>query len=194
MSEQSSEERLPKSTKRKKSNWSTWVLLLVMLVGLAIMAYPTVRNWWNSFHASRAIATYDRSIVEADEAELAAMLEAARAYNETLPEKSNVYLVTEEERAEYESLLNLSGNGLMGYIRIPAINVNIPIYHGTDENVLQVAVGHLDWTSFPIGGEGTHAVLSGHRGLPSARLFTDLDKLVRGGTLLDHGPQPDHFL
>ena len=179
MSEQKPEEQLPKK-KKKKSNWSTWLLLALMLIGLAIMAYPTVSDKWNSFHSSRAILTYDRSVTEACEAQLQTMLEEARAYNASLLEKSNVYRMTDADLEQYESLLNISGNGLMGYIRIPSINVNIPIYHGTDEAILQVAVGHLDWSSLPVGGESTHAVLSGHRGLPSARLFTDLDKLTEG--------------
>lgn len=172
------EQEAPK--KKKKSNLTTWLLILVMLLGIAIMAYPTVSDWWNSFHATRAIVSYSRQVDETDAAELAAMIQAAHDYNAGLLQKENPYAMTEENLAEYNLLLDLSGTGLMGYINIPTINVNIPIYHSTEESVLQIAVGHVNWTSLPVGGPGTHAVLSGHRGLPSARLFTDLDKITEG--------------
>ena len=112
------------------------------------------------------------------------MLEAAREYNRTLTERTNPYKLTEEQRAAYGSLLNASGNGVMGYVDIPAIKTLLPLYHGTDESTLQTAIGHLEWTYLPVGGSGTHAVISGHRGLPSAKLFTDLDKLVAGDVFL----------
>ncbi len=154
--------------KKKKSNWTTWLLILILLFGAAIMAYPTVSDWWNSFHASRAIASYSSTVENTDSERLNAMLEAARAYNQTLLTKENPYVMTDEDLEEYRSLLDLSGTGIMGYITIKSIGVYIPIYHGTEESVLQIAVGHLDWTSLPVGGESTHTVLSGHRGLPSA--------------------------
>ena len=166
--------------KKKKSNRTTWLLILLMVIGAAIMAYPTVSDWWNSFHATRAIVSYSRQVEQTDTAELDAMLAAAYAYNDHLWQKENPFAMTEEDLAEYRALLDLSGTGLMGYINIPTINVNIPIYHTTEESVLQIAVGHVEWTALPVGGEGTHSVLSGHRGLPSARLFTDLDKLREG--------------
>ena len=108
----------------------------------------------------------------------------AQAYNQSLIDKADRYDMTDEERTKYESLLNVSGNGIIGYIEIPSINCSLPIYHGTDEAILQIAVGHIEGTSLPVGGSGTHCVLSGHRGLPSARLFTDLDKMVIGDTFL----------
>ena len=108
----------------------------------------------------------------------------AQAYNQTLLEKPDRYLITEEEQAEYEALLNVSGNGIIGYIEIPSIGCSLPIYHGTDEAVLQIAIGHIEGSSLPVGGESTHSVLSGHRGLPSDRLFTDLDQLREGDTFL----------
>ncbi len=166
--------------KKKKSNLTTWLLVLLLLIGAAIMAYPTVSDWWNSFHASRAIASYSTTVENTDHEKLNAMLEAARAYNRTLLTKENPYVMTDEDLEEYRSLLDLSGTGIMGYITIKSIGVYIPIYHGIEESVLQIAVGHLDWTSLPVGGEGTHAVLSGHRGLPSAKLFTDLDQIKEG--------------
>lgn len=115
-----------------------------------------------------------------DSEDLEARLEEARNYNSRLSVKGVRFLLTEEEMAEYESLLDVSGTGIMGYVQIPNINVSLPVYHGTDEAVLQIAVGHIAGTSLPIGGENTHSVLSGHRGLPSSKLFTDLDQLTEG--------------
>ena len=170
---------LPKK-KKKKSGGSTWILLLIMFLGAAIMAYPTVSDWWNSFHSTQAIASYSKQVEETDTGELEAMLEAARAYNRALLDKENPFAMTDEDMEAYNNLLNLSGTGLMGYIQIPSIKVNIPVYHTTEESVLQIAVGHVEWTALPVGGESTHTVLSGHRGLPSAKLFTDLDRIKEG--------------
>ena len=153
-----------------------------MLVGLGIMAYPTVSDWWNSFHASRAIASYSNAVESVDKEKLDEMIQAAHEYNERLLKKPNPYTMTDEDMAEYNSLLDLSGTGIIGYITIKSIGVYIPIYHGVEESVLQIAIGHIDWTSLPVGGESTHAVVSGHRGLPSAKLFTDLDQLREGDT------------
>jgi sortase A len=166
--------------KRRRSILTTLLLVLILLVGMGVIAYPTVSDWWNSFHQSRAIASYSEAVDNASSAEIEAIFAAAEAYNATLLEKENPFAMTAENKAEYNSLLDVSGTGVMGYIQIPVIDVTLPIYHGTSEGVLQVAIGHLDWTALPIGGESTHAVLSGHRGLPSARLFTDLDKVIVG--------------
>ncbi len=163
-----------------KKHWTTMVLFLVLIAGFCLLLYPTVSDWWNSFHQSRAIASYVEAVENMSNDEMDEMLELAHEYNERLAEKGISFLLTDEEKEEYNSLLNMSGTGVMGYIQIPNINVNLPIYHGTDESVLQVAVGHLEGTSLPIGGESTHAALSGHRGLPSAKLFTDLDRIVEG--------------
>ena len=173
----------PEEIKRKRrSNLTTWLLVLVMLVGIGIMAYPTVSDWWNSFHASRAIASYSNAVESVDKEKLDEMIQAAHEYNERLLKKPNPYTMTDEDLAEYNSLLDLSGTGIIGYITIKSIGVYIPIYHGVEESVLQIAIGHIEWTSLPVGGESTHAVVSGHRGLPSAKLFTDLDQLREGDT------------
>ncbi len=167
-----------------KHRKSTILLLLVFLIGLSLLLYPTVSDWWNSFHQSRAIAGYAEAVANLDDVSYAQYWTDAQAYNETLTGNNHRYQPTEEESAQYESLLNISGNGIMGYIEIPAIGVSLPIYHGTEDTVLQIGVGHIEGSSLPVGGEGTHCVLSGHRGLPSAKLFTDLDKLVVGDVFI----------
>lgn len=163
-----------------KKNFTTVILLLILLMGLSLLLYPTVSDYWNSFHQSRAIATYAEAVAELDDGMYEKMWQEAVEYNEKLKEKDNRWVLTEEEQEEYDSILNVSGTGIMGYIEIPEIKVSLPIYHGVDEGILQIAIGHITGTSLPVGGEGTHCVVSGHRGLPSAKLFTDLDKLVEG--------------
>ncbi len=166
---------------RKKQNGSTLILILVFLAGLAILLYPTVSDWWNSRVQTRAIADYAAVLDGLDEEDYAYEFAKADAYNETL--KGIAFPLTNYDEAEgYEDILNMTGTGMMGYIEIPRINVKLPIYHGTSEAVLGVAAGHLEGTSLPVGGRGTHCVLSAHRGLPSAKLFSDLDKLREGDT------------
>ena len=163
-----------------RKHLSTILLVFILLIGLSLLLYPSVSDYWNSFHQTRAIATYAENVAKLDNNQYDQLWEEARAYNEALCFRSNPYYLSEEQKAQYESLLDVSGLGVMGYIEIPEIDVSLPIYHGTEESVLQVAVGHLDWSSLPVGGESTHCVLSGHRGLPSAKLFTNLDKLQAG--------------
>ncbi len=163
-----------------KKNLTNIFLAVIVLAGLCLLLYPSFSDWWNSMHQSRAIAAYVETVDAMSQEEIDEILNAAREYNERLWHRQNRWVLSEEEQAEYESLLDVSGNGIMGYINIPVIGVNLPIYHGTEESVLQVATGHLSATSLPVGGPGTHAAISGHRGLPSARLFTDLDQLKVG--------------
>lgn len=163
-----------------KKNWTTIFLVVIVLAGLCLLLYPSFSDWWNSMHQSRAIAAYVETVDAMSQDEIDEILAAAREYNERLWHRQNRWVLSEEEQEEYNSLLDVSGNGIMGYISIPVIGVNLPIYHGTEESVLQVAAGHLSSTSLPVGGPGTHAAVSGHRGLPSARLFTDLDQLKVG--------------
>ena len=165
---------------KKKSGFTTILLFLVFFVGLSLLLYPSISDYWNSLHQSRAIASYSEEVANLDEDRYAELLEAATEYNSDLRNRANSFVLSDEQQKMYESLLNLSGTGVMGYIEIPNIACSLPIYHGTDETVLQIAIGHLDWTSLPVGGESTHCVLSGHRGLPSAKLFTNLDQLVEG--------------
>lgn len=159
---------------------STVIAVVVLLGGIGLLVYPTFSDWWNSYHQSRAIASYAKAVEETDPEVMAKMLADAQAYNERLAANGNRWNLSDADRAEYESLLDLEGNGVMGYVQINSIKVDYPIYHGMDEGVLQVAIGHLEGSSLPIGGPTTHSVISGHRGLPSARLFTDLDKLKEG--------------
>ena len=169
---------------KKKSRFTTILLFLVFLAGLSLLLYPTVSDYWNSLHQSRAIATYSEEVANLDEEKYKELWDAASAYNADLLTRSNNYILDDNQKITYDSLLNLAGTGIMGYIEIPSISCSLPIYHGTDDTVLQIAVGHLEWTSLPVGGEATHCVLSGHRGLPSAKLFTNLDKLVVGDVFM----------
>ena len=162
--------------------------ILVILAGLLVLLYPTISNYLVEKNASRAVASYDASTVDLDQEDREQMLADAHAYNDALAASSGAGAPASEggepaqvgETLSYEDLLNLNGNGMMGYLIIPKMNVELPIYHGVEEKVLQVGVGHLSETSLPVGGESTHVALSGHRGLPSAKLFTDLDQMEVG--------------
>ena len=167
-----------------KKHISNLILVLIFLIGLSLLLYPSVSNYWNSMHATKAIVDYSKQAQNMDEEKYDAMWQQATEYNQSLLNRANPYLVSDEQKAAYEQLLDITGTGIMGYIEIPIIDVSLPIYHGTEDSVLQIAVGHLDWTSLPVGGVGTHCVLSGHRGLPSAKLFTHLDKLAEGDTFV----------
>ena len=160
------------------------ILILVLLVGLSLLLYPSVSDYWNSFHQSRAIAGYAEEVANLDTDRYDRLWADAIAYNAALAQGEVVYTLTDEQRAEYESLLDVSGTGIMGYVEIPGIACSLPIYHGTDDAALQIAIGHLEWTSLPTGGANTHCVISGHRGLPSAKLFTDLDRLEEGDVFM----------
>ena len=166
--------------KKKGNHLITLLLVFIFLLGLSLLLYPSVSDYWNSFHQTRAITSYAREVANLDQARYDRLWEDAKAYNQSLLGRDNAYLLSDAQKEEYDRLLNVSGLGVMGYIEIPGIGCSLPIYHGTEESVLQIAVGHLEWTSLPVGGESTHCVLSGHRGLPSAKLFTNLDKLVVG--------------
>lgn len=170
--------------KKKNNNWTTVFLVLLLFAGVSLLLYPSLSDYWNSMHQTRAIASYAETVSQLDTAQYDEMWKAAQDYNRSLAQRETAFALTDEQKAAYESLLDVSGLGVMGYIEIPEIDCSLPIYHGTEESVLQVAVGHLEWSSLPVGGEGTHCVLSGHRGLPSAKLFTNLDKLAVGDTFL----------
>lgn len=164
----------------KKKNLSTIALVLVFFVGLSVLLYPTVSDYWNSLHQSQAIATYADSVENMDEQDYEKLWDAAVSYNQKLFQSGHGLGLKDEEKEEYNKLLDVSGTGIMSYIEIPKIKCSLPVYHGTDEGVLQIAVGHIEGSSLPVGGLNTHCVLSGHRGLPSAKLFSNLDKLEEG--------------
>ena len=160
------------------------ILVLIMLIGIGLLVYPTFSDWWNSFHQTRAIAGYTAAVANMDREEFDRMWAEAEAFNTYLTQKSGRFNLSEQEIETYNSILDVTGTGIMGYIDIPSIKISLPIYHGTDEAILQIAIGHIIGTSFPIGGEGSHSAVSGHRGLPSAKLFTDIDKLQAGDKFL----------
>ena len=167
--------------KKKRNVISTAILVVLLLVGLSVMLYPTVSDWWNSRVQTRAIATYNQSVEQMDTGDKERLLMEAHSYNSTVSHLTAPF-INWEDAGNYDKILDISGTGIMGYISIPKIQVELPIYHGTSAEVLNVAVGHLQGSSFPVGGENTHAVISAHRGLPSAKLFSDLDQLVEGDT------------
>ena len=166
------------------------LIVIIFLAGLSLLLYPFISNEWNTYRQSKLITSYDKVLSEkVEEIDYSAEWERAKAYNESLmpmvlPDSFAVAAANEEPASEYMASLNLLGDGMMGYVEIPKIDIKIPIYHTTEEEVLQKAAGHLEGSSLPVGGENTHAVISAHRGLPSAALFTDLDRLEEG----------DHFL
>lgn len=167
--------------RKKSGKISTIILIIILLVGLSVMLYPIISNWWNTREQRRAIENYKAIIYEMESDETERLLSEAHDYNEQL---AGIYapFINYEQISGYEDILNVSGTGIMGYITIPVIHAEFPIYHGTSEEVLNVAAGHLQGSSIPVGGKNTHAVISAHRGLPSAKLFTDLDKMVVGDT------------
>ncbi|MGT2783817.1 class C sortase [Streptococcus merionis] len=158
-------------------------LTVILLLGLGFLAYPSVSDYWNSFHQSQVILDYSKEIADMDKEDYSGILESAKAYNATQPLN---WLISEEDKEAYNRELQFNPQGVMGYITIPKIDVKLSIFHGTDESILQTSIGHLEGTSLPVGGENTHSVLSGHRGLPSARLFSDLDKLREGDRFTLH--------
>ena len=163
-----------------KKHGSTVLLILILLIGLSLVLYPSISNWWNETRSSKVISDYSELVAEMDDAQYEQLWSEAIAYNASRVGASNPYLLPPEQEALYPTLLNVDGNGVMGYVEIPSIGGTLPLYHTVDEEILQVAVGHVEWSDLPVGGEGTHCVLSGHRGLPSAKLFTDLDDLRIG--------------
>ncbi len=167
---------------RKKSGIiSTIILVIILLVGLSVMLYPTVSDWWNKRVQSRMVANYNEFVQQLDPDRYNEIWEAAYDYNNRLNQLVSPF--TEYDKlTDYDEILNVGDSGIIGYIAIPVISVELPIYHGTSAEVLNIATGHLEGSSLPIGGKNTHAVISAHRGLPSAKLFTDLDELVTGDT------------
>ncbi len=174
--------REKKQSRGKRSDRAVTILLTVIFfVGLSVFAYPSVSAWWNSRVESRAVASYREAAADVTKEEAAAYLEAAASYNEALYRAGSAAALSRPERiGGYEETLDIDGTGMMGFVTIDKLNVELPIYHGTTSRVLSSGAGHLEGSSLPVGGPNTHSVISAHRGLPSARLFTNLDRLEEG--------------
>ena len=165
-----------------RKHFVTLLIVLVFLVGIGILTYPSIANYWNSFHQTQVIMSYQETVAKMDSKDYKKILDAAKAYNKELGKTGIQWVLSPEQKAEYNKQLKIDKSGVMGYISIPKIHVKLPIYHGTSEAVLQTSIGHLEGTSLPVGGKSSHCIVSGHRGLPSAKLFTDLDRLKEGDT------------
>lgn len=165
----------------KKKIYSTIVTLMI-LSGLSLLLYPTASDYLNNISRAKDISTYAESVAHTDKDKYQRMWDEAVDYNSRLAQMPTHWRLGEKEKAEYSQILNVSGTGIMSYVEIPKLNCSLPVYHSTNTDVLQIAIGHLEGSSLPVGGRSTHCVLSGHRGLPSAKLFTSLDKLVEGDT------------
>lgn len=163
---------------------SSILLVLFFLVGLSLLLYPTVSDYWNSLHQSQAIVAYSQKVENLNKDVYEQLWNNAKAYNQKLFGYGGIHKLSKGEYQSYDSQLRVPGSDVMGYVEISKIGCSLPIYHGTDSLMLQSSIGHIDWSSLPIGGKSTHSVLSGHRGLPRAKLFTDLDKLVEGDTFV----------
>lgn len=171
-----------------KKKVTTILLMLVFAVGLSLLLYPTVSNFWNQMHAGQVVVNYDKTVSSISQEDYTEIIDAANAYNQSLVTQTDRFTNSEEKEIDpaYQSLLSVDGSDVMGYVQIPKIDVKLPIYHGTTESVLQVGVGHIAGSSLPVGGESTHCVLSGHTGLPSAKLLTDMDQLEIGDMFYLH--------
>lgn len=174
-----------------KRRVSSILFALMFLLGFGILVYPTIANQWNTYRQSHLISNYEEVVQEMEKEDFSEYWEAARSFNQNITENKlyeDVFGIENSDMkdTEYWNVLNLTGDGIMGYISIPKINIKLAIYHGTAEDVLQTGVGHLGGTKLPIGDDSSHSVLAAHRGLPSARLFTDVDQLVKGDMIYIH--------
>lgn len=158
----------------------TKILIITSIIGLLLLLYPKFSNYWNLKTSTKAINSYNEQLENIKEKDLFEEIEKATKYNENLLNRNNQYVLSNDLKNEYKALVNIAGDGMMGYVDIPSIDVSLPIYHGTSESILQHGIGHIEWSSLPVGGQSTHSVISGHRGLSSAKLFTDLDKIREG--------------
>lgn len=166
--------------RQKKGNLSVKIASVLLFIAVLALSYPTVSDYWNSFHQTRVVSDYTKTVSKLSDAEYKEVLQRAREFNASLVSKKTKTRQTEDERKEYESMLNVMDTGVMGYIEIPQMHISLPIYHGLEDMVLQTSVGHMVGTSLPVGGPSTHCVIGAHRGLPSAKLFTELDLLQVG--------------
>ena len=166
-----------------KKRISTVLIILMIVTGLSLLLYPTVSDYFKNLAFRRTISHYTVSAQQLGDGSLEELLTAARTYNQRLAAEGwSTRVLSQEELAEYNSLLDIDSTGVMGYVSVPKVDISLPIYHGTGDDVLQNGVGHMEGSSLPVGGPGTHAVLSAHTGMPSAKLFTNIDQLVEGDT------------
>ncbi len=167
--------------KGRKAERTTIILVLILIIGLGLVLYPGISNWWNQKVQSRAVADYDEAVSSLKEDDFSDIFAAAEAYNAALAQIGSAAMLSDADLLDgYRETLDITGTGIMGYVTIDKINVQLPIYHGTDASVLSAGAGHLEGSSLPVGGSATHSVISAHRGLPSAKLFTNLDQLEVG--------------
>ena len=166
----------------KKGKLQMFGLLALFFIGVGLLVYPSFSDYWNTFHQSRVIMKYADRVSNMNKDEYARLIKEANQYNQELQKTGIKWNMTDAEKASYNRYLDFESSGVMGYIHIPKINVELPIYHGTSDSILQTSIGHIEGSSLPVGGLGSHTILSGHRGLPSARLFTNLDQLAAGDT------------
>jgi len=165
-----------------KKHLLTVLMLMGLAIGVGLLLYPSVANYWNSFHQTQAIMSYSEAVSQMDTEDYKKILDDAKAYNKKLGKTGIQWVLSDAQKAEYQKQLQIGTSDVMGYVSIPKIHVKLPLYHGTEENVLQTSIGHLEQTSLPVGGKNSHCSVSGHRGLPSARLFTDIVDLKEGDT------------
>ena len=163
-----------------KKHFVALIIVLVFMAGLGLLIYPSFANWWNSFHQTKVIMNYADTVAELDQEDYDRILNAAKKYNKKLAKTGILWTMNKDQKAEYKRQLRVEKTGVMGYISIPKIHIKLPIYHGVAEKVLQTSIGHIEGSSLPIGGKSSHCIVSGHRGLPSAKLFSDIDRLKEG--------------
>lgn len=175
---------MTKKKKKRSGRGTTILLMFVFLVGLSLLVYPSFADYYNSLLRAKDIVHYTEEVAEMEPENYEHVIRQAEAYNRRMLMRDSCFSMSELEKRDYPQMLSLGENGPIGYIEIQSIDVTLPIYHGTGEETLAQAVGHIEWSSLPIGGPSTHSVLSGHRGLPSARLFTDLDQMAEGDTFI----------
>ena len=172
--------------RKRKINWINLILIIFLIVGLGLLIYPSLSDLWNKSIQSRAVASYKKEADKIDDKKAEDMIREAMKYNASLLNKSNRFIPSPEEKKTYNSILDITGTGILGYVEVDKIGVSLPIYHGTDSTVLESSIGHLEGTSFPVPGKSVHSAISGHRGLRSAKLFTDLDQMEVGDLFTIH--------
>ena len=163
-----------------KKHFVTLIIVLVFMAGLGLLIYPSFANWWNSFNQTQVIMHYADTVAELDQEDYDRILNSAKKYNKNLAKTGILWTMNKDQKAEYKRQLSVDKSGVMGYISIPKIHIKLPIYHGVAEKVLQTSIGHIEGSSLPVGGKSSHCIVSGHRGLPSAKLFSDIDRLKEG--------------